>query len=116
YSATKFGVRALTESLDAEWFQDGIKVADLMPGFIDTPLIDMAPNAGTNSGIREQVVAAGLEITPVSAVGDAAWAAVNGTALHTYVGKTARRGAFAARWMPGSMRRFNRKRVRPLAK
>ena len=31
YSATKFGVRAVTESLDGEWSADGIKVASLMP-------------------------------------------------------------------------------------
>ena len=31
------GVRSLTESLDAEWKDDGIMVRDLMPGFIETP-------------------------------------------------------------------------------
>lgn len=112
YSATKFGVRAITESLDAEWFADGIKVASLMPGFIDTPLIDQRPNAATNEGIRERVIEAGLEITPVSAVADAAWDAVQGHALHTRVGKTAHRAAFVARWLPGTMRKFNRKRAR----
>ncbi|MEI5617430.1 SDR family NAD(P)-dependent oxidoreductase, partial [Streptomyces brasiliscabiei] len=35
YSATKFGVRSITESLDGEWAADGIAVRDLMPGFID---------------------------------------------------------------------------------
>jgi NAD(P)-dependent dehydrogenase (short-subunit alcohol dehydrogenase family) len=111
YSATKFGVRAMTESLDGEWAADGIKVADLMPAFIDTPLIDQSPNAATNQGIRERVTAAGLEITPVSEVADAAWAAVHGDALHTRVGKTAHRSAFAARWLPGTMRRQARKRA-----
>ncbi|MFN3470422.1 MAG: SDR family NAD(P)-dependent oxidoreductase, partial [Novosphingobium sp.] len=33
YSATKFGVRAITESLDGEWAEDGIAVRDLMPSF-----------------------------------------------------------------------------------
>ncbi len=40
YSATKAGVRGLSESLDAEWAKDGIRVACLMPSFIDTPLLD----------------------------------------------------------------------------
>ena len=40
YSATKFGVRAVTESLDGEWAEDGINVRSLMPSFIDTPLLD----------------------------------------------------------------------------
>lgn len=114
YSATKFGVRALTESLDAEWFEDGIKVADLMPGFIDTPLLDHTPNAQSNEGIRHRVTEAGLEITPASDVAEAAWAAVHGTTLHNRVGKTAHRLAFASRWMPGRLRKQVRTTLRPL--
>jgi NAD(P)-dependent dehydrogenase (short-subunit alcohol dehydrogenase family) len=109
YSATKFGVRAITESLDAEWAGDGIRVCDLMPGFIDTPLLDHAPNAATNEGIRERVTEAGLEITPVVEVADAAWNAVHGTKLHNRVGKTAHRLAFLARWLPGLIRKQTRK-------
>ena len=55
------------------------------------------------------MVAAGLELTSADTVAEAAWAAVHGTALHTYVGKTARRLAFAARWMPGSLRKRMRR-------
>ncbi|MDE2412767.1 MAG: SDR family oxidoreductase [Sphingomonadales bacterium] len=116
YSATKFGVRGVTESLDAEWSDDGIKVASLMPGFIDTPLLDHAPNHGSNEDIRGRVTEAGLEITPVSAVADAAWAAVHGTTLHNRVGKTANRLAFASRWMPGRLRKEVRSSLRPLGK
>ncbi|OYW45066.1 MAG: short-chain dehydrogenase [Novosphingobium sp. 12-63-9] len=105
YSATKFGVRALTEALDVEWARDGIAVRDLMPGYIETPLLDHAVNRASNDDVRGKVIAAGLEITPVSHVADAAWAAVNGTKLHTLVGKTAHRLAFAARWMPGKLRK-----------
>jgi NAD(P)-dependent dehydrogenase (short-subunit alcohol dehydrogenase family) len=116
YSATKFGVRAITEALDGEWAADGIKVCDLMPSFIDTPLIDKTPNAVTNQGIRERVVAAGLEITPVSEVAEAAWNAVHGTKLHNRVGKTAHRVAFAARWLPGRLRKEMRSGQRSLEK
>lgn len=116
YSATKFGVRAITESLDAEWADDGIKVCDLMPSFIDTPLIDKTPNQASNEGIRERVLEAGLEISPVSMVADAAWAAVHGQTLHNRVGKTADRLAFAARWMPGRLRKQTRTSLRPLGK
>lgn len=114
YSATKFGVRAITECLDGEWFADGIKVCDLMPGFIDTPLIDMTPNAQANEDIRSRVTEAGLEITPVTEVAEAAWNAVHGTDLHNRVGKTANRLAFAARWMPGRLRKQIRASQRPL--
>jgi NAD(P)-dependent dehydrogenase (short-subunit alcohol dehydrogenase family) len=114
YSATKFGVRAITESLDAEWAEDGIKVASLMPGFIDTPLIDKNPNAASNEDIRSRVTEAGLEITPVVEVAETAWAAVHGSTLHNRVGKTAHRLAFAARWMPGRLRKQTRASLRPL--
>jgi NAD(P)-dependent dehydrogenase (short-subunit alcohol dehydrogenase family) len=116
YSATKFGVRAITESLDGEWAADGIKVASLMPGFIDTPLLDHTPNAATNEGIRERVRASGLEITPVVEVAEAAWNAVHGSGLHHRVGKTANRIAFAARWLPGRVRKEMRSGQRSLTK
>ena len=59
---------------------------------------------------------AGLEITPVAEVADAAWAAVHGDALHTRVGKTAHRLAFASRWLPGRLRKETRSSARPLGK
>lgn len=116
YSATKFGVRAITESLDAEWAEDGIEVRSLMPGFIDTPLLDKTPNASANEDIRSRVTEAGLDITPAADVGEAAWAAVHGQDLHTLVGKTARQMKFAARWMPGRLRRQVRSSLRPLGR
>ncbi len=109
YSATKFGVRALTEALDGEWAADGIKVRSIIPSFIDTPLLN-STTAATNRSIRETVTAAGMELTGVDAVAEAAWAAVHGDRLHTYVGKTAHRMAFAARWMPGKLRKMMRGR------
>ena len=113
YSATKFGVRAITESLDGEWAADGIDVRSLMPSFIDTPLLDHNPNARSNEGIRQRVTDSGLEITPVDDVAAAAWAAVHGERLHTTVGKTAKRMAFAARWLPGRVRKGPRAGGRP---
>ncbi|MBN8808949.1 MAG: SDR family oxidoreductase [Sphingomonas sp.] len=110
YSATKFGVRALTEGLDGEWFADGIKVRDLVPGFIDTPLLDGAVE-GSNHNIREVVTGAGLELTSAADVADAAWAAVHGDAVHTYVGKTAHRLKFAARWLPKQIRKQMRRGI-----
>lgn len=114
YSATKFGVRGVTEALDAEWAEFGINVRSLCPGFIDTPLIEKAPNQSSNESIRERVMAAGLEITPPLAVAQAAWDAVHGDKLHTLVGKTAQRIAFGARWMPGRVRKMARDNARPL--
>lgn len=114
YSATKFGVRGITEALDAEWAGDGINVRSLMPSFIDTPLLAHAPHANSNEAIRDRVTGAGLEITPVEDVAKAAWDAVHGNRLHTLVGKTAKQLAFAARWTPGRIRSRSRIMPRPM--
>jgi NAD(P)-dependent dehydrogenase (short-subunit alcohol dehydrogenase family) len=111
YSATKFAVRGLSEALDGEWHRDGIRVRCLLPSFIETPLLDGVAT-GSNRTIRESVTGAGLELTPVDTVAEAAWAAVHGDAVHTYVGKTAQRLRFAARWMPGSLRKTMRRPLR----
>lgn len=111
YGATKAGLRSLTETLDAEWGGDGIRVRSLMPSFIDTPLLQHPPNASRNVPIRQRVEQAGLEFTPVEVVAQAAWNAVHGGKVHYVVGKTARTMRFAAKWLPGRLR----KRARLLA-
>jgi NAD(P)-dependent dehydrogenase (short-subunit alcohol dehydrogenase family) len=111
YGATKAGVRSMTESLDAEWSVWGIKARSLMPSFIDTPLLAQTPNRSRNTPIRDAVIAAGLEFTPVEAVADAAWRAVHGAKTHLLVGKTAHKLARVAKWFPGLLK----KRARLLA-
>ncbi|MBX3593516.1 MAG: SDR family oxidoreductase [Sphingomonas sp.] len=107
YSATKFAVRGLTESLDGEWTAQGIRVRALLPSFIDTAILDGTP-VGSNESMRQRVRAARLEFTPVETAAQAAWDAVHGDRLLTLVGKTARRMWFASRFMRGSMRRTAR--------
>ncbi len=104
YSATKFAVRALTEGLDIELRDLGIRSRSLMPAFIDTPLLD-GPVTGSNQSTRERIADIGMEITPVEEVAEAAWDAVHRGRLHYTVGKTAKRLAFAARWTPGRLRK-----------
>jgi NAD(P)-dependent dehydrogenase (short-subunit alcohol dehydrogenase family) len=99
YSATKFGVRAMTESLDREWAVDGVKARTIMPSFIDTPLLD-GVSAGSNEAIRETVRNAGLEFTPVEQVAQAVWDAAHGNRVHIVVGKTAKRLKWATSWAP----------------
>ncbi|MEO1729206.1 MAG: SDR family oxidoreductase [Pseudomonadota bacterium] len=108
YSATKFGVRGVTESLDAEWAPDGIKCSSICPSFIDTPLLDGTGNRQSNVPVRNAVQAAGLEITPVVEVAETVWDAVHGDGLHYLVGKTAKQLNFGKRWMPGRIRKRNR--------
>lgn len=98
-AATKFGVRGMTEALDREWAEDGVKARTIMPSFIDTPLLDKT-STGSNQSIRETVREAGLEFTPVEQVAQAVWDAAHGKRVHTLVGKTARRLHFATRFAP----------------
>ena len=112
YAASKFGVRGFTEALDLEWRPLGVKVRSIMPSFIDTPLLDMVAS-GANSTARENVIASGLEFTPVEQVAQAVWDVVHGDKVHLPVGKTARSMAFAARWMPGFLRKKLAERLAP---
>ncbi len=104
YSATKFAVRGLAESHDIELRKYGIKSRSLMPGFIDTNIISEVVE-GTNQSGKERLEEAGVMVSPVSIIGPAAWGAVHGDKLHTPVNKMAKQLAFAARWMPGRVRK-----------
>ena len=104
YSATKFAVRGLAESHDIEFRKYGIKSRSLMPGFVDTNIIsDVAE--GTNQTGKERLEEAGVLVSPVTIIGPAAWEAVHGEKIHTPVNKMAKQLAFAARWMPGRLRK-----------
>jgi NAD(P)-dependent dehydrogenase (short-subunit alcohol dehydrogenase family) len=104
YSATKFAVRGLAEAHDIEWRHLGIKSRSLMPGFIDTNIIS-AVDPGSNMTGKERLQSAGMEVSPVSVIGPAAWEAIHGDKVHTTVNKTARELAFFARWFPNKLRK-----------
>lgn len=104
YSATKFAVRGLAESHDIEFQKYGIKSRSLMPGFIDTNIISSVAE-GTNRSGKEILEEAGIIVSPVAIIGPAAWDAVHGNKVHTPVNKMAKQLAFAARWMPGRLRK-----------
>lgn len=108
YSATKFAVRGLTEALDIEFAKYGIKVRSLMPGFIDTPLLDQV-SADSNEPARNRLAASGFEVSPVERVAEAAWDAVHGDKVHVPVGKMAKRLARIARWFPGLIAKQSKK-------
>ncbi|HET6538200.1 MAG TPA: SDR family oxidoreductase [Sphingopyxis sp.] len=108
YSATKFAVRGLTEALDVEFAKYGVKVRSLMPGFINTPLLDQVMG-DSNETAHQRLTESGAEICAVGDVAQAAWDAVHGARVHTPVGKTARRLAFFARFFPSLIVRQSRK-------
>lgn len=53
YSATKFAVRGLTEALNIEWQDQGIRVMDVMPLFVQTGMVkDMDAASIRRLGVR----------------------------------------------------------------
>lgn len=108
YSATKFAVRGLTEALEIEFSKHGIKVRSLMPGFIDTPLLDQV-SADSNEPARQRLSAGGFEIIGVERVAEAAWAAVHGAKVHVTVGKLAKRLSRLSRFFPSLVARQSKK-------
>ena len=57
YSATKFGIKGLTEALNIEFERFGIHVCDVMVPYVDTPLLDKERKAAS-------VEKLGIKISP----------------------------------------------------
>jgi len=47
YTASKFGLRGLTQTINIEQRKHGIRACDIFPGEIDTPLMDQRPEPPT---------------------------------------------------------------------
>jgi NAD(P)-dependent dehydrogenase (short-subunit alcohol dehydrogenase family) len=94
YSATKHAVKGLTEALSVEWQRHGVRVADVLPGLIDTAILTSTPQhseEGAPTITREELRAAApkkglFRLMPASSVAEAAWQAYqHPTRLHWYV-------------------------------
>jgi NAD(P)-dependent dehydrogenase (short-subunit alcohol dehydrogenase family) len=75
YSASKFAVRALTEALDIELRPKGIRIADVMPGYVATPMVSSQTHTPTS--LKKM----GVKLTP-EMIAEIVWKAVHGSALH----------------------------------
>lgn len=113
YVATKFAVRGLTEALDIEFSNIGIRVTSLMPWFIDTPILDMGTKEGSNVKMSDEIKQAGSEVYPVELAAERAWDAAHGKEVHYMAGKMAERTRFAARFMPNRLKRTLEKTLGP---
>lgn len=70
YSASKFFIRGLTEALSIELERDGIRVCDLMPPFVDTPMVQQSPRIRSMDRL-------GVRLTPEKVAG-VVWKAAHG--------------------------------------
>jgi NAD(P)-dependent dehydrogenase (short-subunit alcohol dehydrogenase family) len=95
YSSTKHAVKGLTEALSVEWHRHGVRVADVLPGLIDTAILTTTTNHSDDMGatsvddIRSSAPKKGLmRLMPAASVAEAAWQAYhNPKRLHWYVPK-----------------------------
>jgi len=78
YAATKHAVKGLTEALAVEFKAYGVKVADVLPGLIDTPILP--PGAAANAP-KDGMFRA---IPPIE-VAKVVWRAYHEDRLHWYV-------------------------------
>lgn len=79
YSASKFAVRGLTEALELEWARHGIRVGDLMPPFVLTPLLS---DRCFEAPVLRRL---GVRLKPQD-IAEAAWQQAQGAAVHRPVG------------------------------
>lgn len=75
YSASKFAVRALTEALDIELAPKGVRVTDIMPGYVDTPML----SSQTYRAASLQKLGIKLKADDIAAL---AWKVVHSNKLH----------------------------------
>lgn len=75
YSASKFAVRAITEALDIELRPKGVRIADIMPGYVDTPMVSSQKHRSTS------LQKLGVKLTPET-IAALVWRAVHGSGLH----------------------------------
>jgi NAD(P)-dependent dehydrogenase (short-subunit alcohol dehydrogenase family) len=99
YSSTKHAVKGLTEALSVEWQRHGVRVADVLPGLIDTAILTTTTNHSDDGGpgmsgeeVRASAPKKGMmRLMPASSVAEAAWQAYhNPKRLHWYVPKSIR--------------------------
>ena len=99
YSSTKHAVKGLTEALSVEWHRHGVRVADVLPGLIDTAILTTTTNhsgaAATTVSAEELRASAPkrgmMRMMPASSVAEVAWQAYqNPKRLHWYVPKSVR--------------------------
>lgn len=81
YSASKFFVRGLTEGLNIELARHGITVTDLMPLYVDTPMVQ------TQEYRAGSLETFGARLTPRQ-IAEIVWKAVHGKKVH---------------WVPGAL-------------
>lgn len=104
YSATKFAVRALTEALDVELRGRGIRICDVMPSYVDTPMVR------TQRHRARSMETLGVKLTAED-VAEVVWKAAHGTRLHWFASADMRLAEVLQALVPERLGRFMMRRI-----
>ncbi|MGD0145002.1 MAG: SDR family oxidoreductase [Rhizomicrobium sp.] len=92
YSATKHAVKGLTEALSVEFARHGVRVADILPGLIDTNILRETPNRSgdrekpTEEEFYDNAPKKGMfRLMPATSIAETVWRAYSSDKLHWYV-------------------------------
>jgi NAD(P)-dependent dehydrogenase (short-subunit alcohol dehydrogenase family) len=96
YSASKFWVRGFTEALAVEWARHGIAVRDVMPPFVNTPMV----HNGLQANRFHQRM--GSDVTPEE-VAEQVYAAYVGGPVHRLVSAQFKAIMCLARFIPDAL-------------
>ena len=107
YSASKFFVRGLTEALDLELASKGVRVYDVLPGYVNTPMV--SSQTFTPGSLKSL----GVHLTP-ERVAEVIWRAANAPSAATPHFYTEASNAVLTR-LGGLLPEFARVAVRKLA-
>lgn len=103
YAASKFWVRGFTEALNIEWDRYGIHVCDIMPNFVNTPMVEQNPGNFVDS--------VGVYIT-AQKVAQIVWKAAKSKRVHWIIDRPQNKLFYMLRSLiPFSIERFVMKKM-----
>lgn len=112
YAATKHAVKGLTDALSIEWKRHNVRVADVLPGLIDTPILVETPNhsgdgpSPTSADLASRAPKKGMfRLLPADSIAKTAFAAYGSDKLHWYVPDSLKWIDRIKAWKPEMMRK-----------
>lgn len=103
YSASKFWVRGFTEALHVEWKRYGIHICDIMPCFVNTPMVEQNPGKFVDN--------VGVYITAED-VAETVWKAAQHKRLHWVIDRLHNRFYYKFRtFVPYQLEKFVLRRM-----
>ena len=109
YSATKFAVRGLTESLNVEFHKYGIAVCEINPWFTETPILNAEQVTQRMDGtFNRDKINEISKIYPAAKVAEAVFSVYRNKKVHNKVGWEGKLASFVMNYFPFIIRSFSR--------